>query len=45
MQWLDSNHPGGAHALQADGSVAFYNESIEHVVRYALATIRGGEAN
>ena len=40
-----SNHPGGAHALQADGSIAFYNENIEHVVRYALATIRGGEAN
>jgi prepilin-type N-terminal cleavage/methylation domain-containing protein len=39
-----SEHPGGAHAAQADGSVTFYNESMDHLVRYSLATIRGGEA-
>jgi len=40
-----SNHPGGAHALQADGSVTFYQESIDNIVRYSLATRRGGEVN
>jgi prepilin-type N-terminal cleavage/methylation domain-containing protein len=40
-----SEHPGGAHAAQADGSITFYNESMDHLVRYALATISGGEAN
>ncbi|MFM8579857.1 MAG: DUF1559 domain-containing protein [Planctomycetaceae bacterium] len=39
-----SNHPGGAHAMQADGSVAFYQEAIDHIVRYSLATKSGGEA-
>ena len=40
-----SNHPGGAHALQADGSVTFYQDSIDNIVRYSLATRRGGEVN
>jgi prepilin-type N-terminal cleavage/methylation domain-containing protein/prepilin-type processing-associated H-X9-DG protein len=39
-----SFHPGGAHAMYADGSVQFFNESIDHIVRYSLATIRGGES-
>jgi hypothetical protein len=31
--------------LQADGSVAFYDEGIDNVVRYSLATRRGGDVN
>jgi prepilin-type N-terminal cleavage/methylation domain-containing protein len=38
-----SRHPDGAQAMHADGSVAFYNESMDHIVRYSLATIAGGE--
>lgn len=30
--------------MQADGSVAFYQETIDHIVRYSLATKSGGEA-
>jgi prepilin-type N-terminal cleavage/methylation domain-containing protein len=40
-----SLHPGGGHAMNADGSVAFYQETMDHVVRYSLATSKGGEAN
>jgi len=39
-----SFHPGGAHAMYADGSVQFFNETIDHIVRYSLVTIRGGES-
>ena len=39
-----SNHPSGAHALRADGSVGYYNENMDHWVRYCLATARGREA-
>jgi len=38
-----SNHPGGASALKADGSVKFYTDDIDHWVRYAIATAAGGE--
>jgi prepilin-type N-terminal cleavage/methylation domain-containing protein/prepilin-type processing-associated H-X9-DG protein len=38
-----SRHPGGANAMQADGSVTFYAEDIDHIVRYGLATANGGE--
>ncbi|MDA1041239.1 MAG: DUF1559 domain-containing protein [Planctomycetota bacterium] len=38
-----SNHPGGAHAMHVDGSVAFYQETIDHIVRRALATKDGGD--
>ena len=38
-----SNHPGGASALGADGSVKFYTDDIDNWVRYALATAAGGE--
>lgn len=39
-----SNHPSGAHGLRADGSVGYYNENMDHWVRYCLATARGREA-
>ena len=39
-----SNHPGGAFAARADGSVSYYNESMDHFVRYCLATARGRES-
>ena len=39
-----SNHPGGALATRADGTVQFYAETIDHITRYALATRAGGEA-
>ncbi len=39
-----SNHPAGAHALRADGSVGYYNEQQDHFVRYCLATARGRES-
>jgi prepilin-type N-terminal cleavage/methylation domain-containing protein/prepilin-type processing-associated H-X9-DG protein len=38
-----SRHPGGANAMQVDGSVTFYAEDIDHIVRYGLATANGGE--
>lgn len=38
-----SNHPGGALACRGDATVAFYAESIDRVVQYALATKAGGE--
>ena len=38
-----SQHPGGAQALRVDGSVAFYQETIEPLIQYSLATIKGGE--
>lgn len=41
---MSSNHPGGALAVRADGSVGFVSETISHITRYALATRAGGEA-
>lgn len=38
-----SNHPGGAQAAKADGSVRFYPQSIDHRVRYAISTKANGE--
>lgn len=38
-----SNHTGGASAVKADGSVQFFSESMDPLVRYGLATIKGGE--
>ncbi len=29
--------------MQVDGSVTFYAEDIDHIVRYGLATANGGE--
>jgi hypothetical protein len=39
-----SNHPNGAFAARADGSVGYFNENMDHFVRYCLATARGREA-
>lgn len=38
-----SNHSGGALAVHLDSSVQFYNKSMTHDVRYALATRAGKE--
>ncbi len=38
-----SHHPGGAQATLADGSVRFFSETMDHWIRYALSTRRGGE--
>jgi prepilin-type processing-associated H-X9-DG protein len=38
-----SLHPGGANALMADGSVRFYNKTLDPRVFMSLATIAGGE--
>lgn len=38
-----SNHPGGAMACLADGSVNFYSQTMDHLTRYSLATRNGGE--
>jgi len=40
---MSSNHPGGALAARADGSVSFVQETIDHQTRYALSTRAGGE--
>lgn len=39
-----SNHPAGAQAVLADGSVSYYNENMAPQIRLALATRNGGEA-
>jgi len=39
---MSSDHPGGAHAAMADGSVQFLNENIDHKNRYALAVRNDG---
>jgi prepilin-type N-terminal cleavage/methylation domain-containing protein len=39
-----SNHPSGGHALRADGAVSYFNENMDHYVRYCLATARGRES-
>lgn len=39
-----SNHPGGAQACLGDGSTRFFPQTIDHYVRYGLATRNGGEA-
>jgi len=39
-----SNHPNGGHALRGDGSVGYFNENMDHWVRYCLATARGKES-
>ncbi|MGQ9914708.1 MAG: DUF1559 domain-containing protein [Thermogutta sp.] len=38
-----SNHPGGANALMADGSVRFVSDTIQLTTWRALATVGGGE--
>ena len=38
-----SRHPGGANFCRADGSVAFYVDSMDLAVLQALSTISGGE--
>ena len=38
-----SRHPGGVNAARADGSVSFYNDSIDEDVWSALGTIAGSE--
>lgn len=38
-----SNHPGGAQAAKVDGSVRFYPQTMDHVVRYAISTRANGE--
>jgi prepilin-type processing-associated H-X9-DG protein len=39
-----SNHPGGAQAALVDGSVRFFSETMDHVVRYGISTRAGGES-
>ena len=38
-----SNHPGVAGCCLGDGSVQYYAQTIDHFVRYSLATRAGGE--
>jgi prepilin-type N-terminal cleavage/methylation domain-containing protein/prepilin-type processing-associated H-X9-DG protein len=38
-----SNHPGGVNGLLADGSVGFYNDTIDLPIWQALATRSGNE--
>ena len=38
-----SEHPGGAQSLRGDASVQFSSQTMDHLVRYALATRSGGE--
>ena len=38
-----SNHPGGAQAARGDGSVKYYGQTMDHIVRYALATKAGSD--
>lgn len=38
-----SNHPGGALCTLADGSTRFMSETLDHWVRYSIATRNGGE--
>jgi prepilin-type processing-associated H-X9-DG protein len=38
-----SMHPQGAHFVMADGSVHFFNDTMEHRVFAALGTRAGGE--
>jgi len=38
-----SEHPAGANALRADGSVQFYNQTMDNITRYALGTKAGEE--
>lgn len=40
-----SLHPSGVNASRCDGSVAFYNDSIDPNVWMALCSTAGGEAN
>lgn len=40
-----SNHPSGAQACLADGSVNFYGETMTDLVRLAMATRNGGETD
>lgn len=39
-----SYHPGGAHATLGDGSVRFFSETMDHIIRYALAVRNDGLA-
>jgi len=39
-----SYHPGGAQAVLADGTVQFFDENIDHAVRYKLAVRNDGLA-
>jgi prepilin-type N-terminal cleavage/methylation domain-containing protein/prepilin-type processing-associated H-X9-DG protein len=38
-----SHHPGGVNASRCDGSVGFYNDSIDEFVWRALSSAAGGE--
>jgi prepilin-type N-terminal cleavage/methylation domain-containing protein len=38
-----SSHPGGAQAVLADGSVNFFSQTLDHIIRYGLATRNGGD--
>jgi prepilin-type N-terminal cleavage/methylation domain-containing protein len=39
-----SYHPGGAQATLGDGSVRFFGETMDHIIRYALAVRNDGLA-
>ncbi len=39
-----SNHPGGALAAYADGTVEFFSDDLDHLIRYALSTRSGHES-
>jgi prepilin-type N-terminal cleavage/methylation domain-containing protein len=38
-----SNHPGGLHMVNCDGSVRFWQEHLDHLLLDSLATRNGGE--
>ena len=40
-----SHHPGGVHALRADGSVSFVGDAIDGAAWRAMGTLAGGEVN
>ena len=41
---MSSNHPGGANAAMGDGSVRFFSQTIDHFVKYSIATRKGKES-
>lgn len=40
-----STHPGGVNMIRCDGSISFFNESLDLQALRAITTIQGGELN